>query len=55
MNRVRYFRYPVFRLFPCPMRVDELPDVRRLWWRQRRHEGVELPAERGVILIRGGK
>ena len=55
MRRVRYFRFPVVRLVPRPMRPDELPDVRHLWWRWRRHEGVELPPEPGVILIPGGK
>ena len=55
MRRTRYYRLPVFRLFPRPMRPDELPDVCRLWWRQRRREGVELPPERGVILFEGGK
>ncbi len=29
-------------------------DLRRLWWRLRRH-GVRLPAERGVILSKGEK
>ena len=55
MRRARYYRLPVFRLFPRPMRPDELPDVRRVWWHWRRHEGLELPPERGVILIRGGR
>ena len=55
MRRDPYFRVPVFRLFPRPMRPDELPDVRRVWWRQRRHEGIALPPERGVILLPGGK
>ncbi len=55
MKRPHYFRIPVFRLFPRPMRPDELPDVRRLWWRWRRREGVKLPPERGVILLWGGK
>jgi hypothetical protein len=55
MRRVRYFRAPVDQLVPRPMRPDELPDVRRLWWRQRRHKGMELPAERGLIVIKGGR
>ena len=55
MNRARYFRLPVFRLFPRPMRPDELPHVRRLWWHWRRHEGVNLPAEKNVIVVEGGK
>ncbi len=54
MNRTRYFRVPVFRLFPRPMRPDELPDVRRVWWNQARL-GYRSPPERGVILIRGGR
>ena len=32
----------------------DLRELRRLWWRQRR-AGVALPAEVGVILIRGDK
>jgi hypothetical protein len=55
MKRASYFRVPVPRLFPRPMRPDELPDVRRVWWHWRRHEGLKLPPERGVILIRGGR
>lgn len=40
-----------------PARLDSsaAQQVRELWWRQRCHEGVELPAERGVIVIRGGR
>ena len=53
--RARYFRFPVPRLVPRPVRDDELCDVRRVWWQQRRHQGVELPPERGVILFEGGK
>ncbi len=48
-------RVPAGLLVPREMRPDELPDIRRLWWRQRRHDGVELPSERGVILFEGGK
>ena len=55
MKRVRYFRRPVALLIPRKMRPDELPVVRRLWWRWRRHEGVELPAESDIIIIRGGR
>jgi hypothetical protein len=29
---------------------DDLPDVRTMWWRLR-NRGIELPAERGVIVI----
>ncbi len=35
------------------MRPDELPEVRKLYWRHVA-EGNRLPAERGVILIDGG-
>ncbi len=31
-----------------------LTEVRCLWWRQRR-QGLRLPAERGVIVIEGGR
>ena len=37
MRRTRHYRLPVFRLFPRPMRPDE------------------LPPEKGVILVRGGR
>ena len=45
-------------LLSPPQLFDLLPNgddvvVRRLWWRWRRHHGVALPAERGVILIDG--
>ena len=39
-----------------PQRRDQLDDVehqdlRQLWWRLRRREGIKLPVEPGVILI----
>ncbi len=55
MRRAPYFRYPVVLLIPRKMRPEELPDIRRVWWRWRRREGVELPPQEGVILIRGGQ
>ena len=38
-------------------RLDHLveAEVRALWWRMRRHHGVELPPERGTIVIPGGR
>ncbi len=54
MNRVRYFRVPVDRLIPRPMRPDELPNVRRLWWRFAR-QGHRLPAEKHIIVLDGGR
>ncbi len=54
MRRTRYYRLPVFRLFPRPMRPDEIPHVRRVWWDQARL-GYRLPAEPGVILLEGGR
>jgi hypothetical protein len=48
-------RVPAGLLIPRPMHPNELRDVRWVWWHQLRHEGVELPPERGVILIEGGR
>ncbi len=33
---------------------DEIPELRAMWWRQA-SLGHRLPAEAGVILIRGGE
>ena len=30
-----------------------LADLRRIWWTQRRHHHVELPAEPGIIVLEG--
>ena len=54
MKRLRYYRLPVFRLFPRQMRPDELPHVRRLWWRFAR-QGHRLPAEKHIIVLDGGR
>ena len=45
---------PVSQLQPRPVRADELPELRALWWRHRA-QGVTLPAEFGVIVIEGGR
>ena len=45
---------PVDSFHPRPMRKSERSLVVACWWAMRR-EGVKLPAERGVILIDGGK
>jgi hypothetical protein len=37
-----------------PMMPSELPHVRRLYWAHAAH-GTRLPAERGVIVIDGGR
>ena len=37
-----------------PMRPDEHQHVRRAWWRLST-EGQRLPAERGLIVIDGGR
>ena len=55
MRRARYFRVPVDQLIPRPMHPNVLRDVRWVWWHWRRYEGVELPPERGIILIKGGR
>lgn len=44
---------PQDRLRRRAMRLDELPEVRRLYWAHAA-QGTRLPAERGVILIDGG-
>ena len=49
-----YIRFPVDRLIPRPIRPDEIPHVRRVWWRLTR-VGHRLPPERGVIMIQGGR
>ncbi len=45
---------PVSQLAPRPIRVDEIPELRRIYWRQAAL-GHRLPAERGVILLEGGR
>ena len=44
----------VSQLLPRPVRPDELPELRRIWWSQAA-AGFRLPAEAGVILIEGGR
>ncbi len=44
----------VVHLLPRPVRPDELPELRALWWRQAAL-GHRLPAELGVIVIEGGR
>ena len=44
---------PVCQLLPRPVRPNELPELRRLWWAHAR-EGHRLPAELEIILIEGG-
>ncbi len=43
----------VAHLVPRPIRPDELPELRALWWRQAAL-GHPLPAERDIIVIAGG-
>ncbi len=45
---------PVDSFVERPMRPGERSLVVSCWWRMRR-EGVRLPAERGVIVIDGGR
>jgi hypothetical protein len=47
-------RVPAGHLLLRPMRPDELPDVRRVWWHQARL-GYRLPPEKGVIVLEGGR
>ena len=53
-TRTPTFRVPVSQLFPRQIRPDEMPHVRQVWWSQVR-SGHRLPAERGIILIPGGR
>ena len=41
------------QLVPRPVRDDEIPELRVLWWRQAAL-GHRLPAETGVIVVEGG-
>jgi hypothetical protein len=41
---------PVSQLPPRPVRADEIPELRALWWCQAAL-GHRLPAERGVIVF----
>ncbi len=38
----------------APLDEATVAALRQAWWRLRRHHGVRLPAERGVIVINGG-
>ncbi len=40
-------------LVPRPVRADEIPELRSIYWRQAAL-GHRLPAERGVIVLEGG-
>ncbi len=42
------------QLVPRPVRPGEVPELRALWWRLA-PQGHRLPAERGVIVIEGGR
>ena len=55
MRRIPFYRIPVDQLFPRSMRPDELRNVRGVWWRLRRREGVKLPPQERVIVIDGGR
>ena len=44
----------VSQLLPRPVRPDEIPELRALWWRQARL-GHRLPAEAEIIVIEGGR
>ena len=43
----------VSQLLPRPVRPNEIPELRAVWWRQA-GLGHRLPAERGVIVLEGG-
>ena len=44
----------VAQLLPRPVRADEIPELRAMWWRQAAL-GHRLPAELGVIVLEGGR
>ena len=44
----------IAQLVHCDVRLDELPELRALWWRQAAL-GHRLPAEQGIIVITGGR
>ena len=46
--------FPVDRLIPRPIRPEEVPHIRRVWWRLA-SIGYQLPPERGVILFDGDR
>jgi hypothetical protein len=50
-------RVPAGMRVSGPVRLGNIvqQQVLELWWRQRRHHGVDLPAERGVVAIEGGR
>jgi hypothetical protein len=41
-------------LVPRPVRADEIPELRSIYWRQARL-GHRLPAELDIIVIEGGR
>ena len=43
----------IAQLVPRPVRPDEIPELRAIWWRQAA-QGHRLPAERGIIVLDGG-
>ena len=53
MPRTR-IHFPVDRLIPRPIRPDEVPHVRRIWWRLTR-VGHRLPAEPNIIVMQGNE
>ena len=55
MRRIPFYRIPVDQIIPRSMRPDELRNVRGVWWRLRQREGVKLPPQDGVILVRGDR
>ena len=48
-----FIEIEVADLVPRPVRADEIPELRSIYWRQAAL-GHRLPAERGVIVIEGG-
>ena len=49
-----FIEIDVAQLVPRPVRPDEVPELRAIFWRQVAL-GHHLPAEIGVIVIEGGR
>ena len=49
-----FIEIEVADLVPRPVRADEIPELRSIYWRQAAL-GHRLPAEFGVIVIEGGR
>ena len=53
-NSDHILKIPICQLLPRPVRPDEIPELRAMWWRQAAL-GHRLPAEARIIVIDGGR